>query len=119
PEDLNKKIVTELHLEMPDVLAAVYRGEYPSRYLASFSKFLSDNINHHYTQQLIKRSFSEFFSKNVERYPDFQQVSVNFVGSIAFHYSGILQEVASERGISIGRIMEKPLKGLKEYHIPG
>lgn len=116
PQDLKNRVDKELKLEMPEVLAAVYKGEYPSRYLAQFSKFLNVNINHPYTQNLIKKSFNDFFSRNIERYTDYRSLSVNFVGSIAFHYSEILKEVALERGITIGNIIEKPIQGLKKFH---
>ena len=116
PEDLKQKMESELHLELADVLNAVYRQEYPSRYLAKFSAFLGINRNHIYVQNLIKRSFTDFFYKNIERYNDYKNYSVNFVGSIAYHYSDLLKEVAFNRNIKIGNIIDKPIEGLKKYH---
>lgn len=116
PKDIQEKAEKELALEMPEVLTAVYKGEYPSRYLSQFSKFLAKNKTHVYTHNLIKRSFSEFFFRNIERYNNYKNVKVNFVGSIAFNYSAILKEVAFEREIEIGKIIEKPIDGLKIYH---
>lgn len=116
PENFKKKIDEELKLEWPDVLASVYKGEYPSRFLASFSKFLGENKNHIYTQSLIKRSFTEFFYRNIERYTNYKELRVNFIGSIAHYYADLLQEVAFDRGISIEKIIEKPIEGLKQYH---
>jgi N-acetylglucosamine kinase-like BadF-type ATPase len=116
PEDLKEKIETELHLEIAEVLASVYREEYPSRYLANFSRFLHQNKNNIYTQNLIKRSFSEFFFRNVEHYTNYQNLQVNFSGSISFHHADLLREVAFDRNIKIGKIIEKPIEGLKTYH---
>nr|WP_321357336.1 hypothetical protein [uncultured Draconibacterium sp.] len=116
PEDMKQKMESELHLEMADVLNSVYRQEYPSRYLAKFSEFLSENRNHIYVQNLIKRSFTDFFFRNIERYNDYQNYTVNFVGSIAYHYSDLLKEVAFNRKIEIGNIIEKPINGLKKFH---
>ncbi|RIH64931.1 ATPase [Mariniphaga sediminis] len=116
PEDLKAKANKELSLDMPEVLAAVYRKEYPSRYLAGFSTFLGNHKNLSYTQNLIKRSFTEFFSRNIERYENYKNREVSFVGSIAFHYASILKEVAVNRKITIGKIIEKPIAGLKQYH---
>lgn len=116
PKDLEQKADSELALEMSDVLTAVYKAEYPSRYLASFSTFLNNNKNHSYTQNLIKRSFREFFTRNIERYKNYKTLRVNFVGSIAYYYSDLLKEVASEYGISIGKIVDKPIEGLKCFH---
>lgn len=116
PEDLKQKMESELHLEMADVLNSVYREAYPSRYLAKFSVFLNQNRNHIYVQNLIKRSFTDFFFRNIERYNNYQNYTVNFVGSIAYHYSDLLKEVAFNRKIEIGNIIDKPINGLKKFH---
>ncbi|WP_297086266.1 ATPase [uncultured Draconibacterium sp.] len=116
PQELKNRADSNLQLNMPEVLAAVYRGEYPSRYLAGFSKFLKQNIAHVYIRNLVKRGFSEFFFRNVERYENYKSVRVSFVGSIAFFYADILKEVAVEREIQIGKIVEKPIEGLKHFH---
>lgn len=117
PEEIKIKAELELKLEMPEVLAAVYKKEYPSRYLAGFSKFLSENKTHHYTQSLIKRSFSEFFGRNIKRYSNYKNLEVNFIGSIAYYYSDLLKEVALKHEITIGKIIKKPIDGLKDYHL--
>ena len=116
PEDFKPKIESELHLELADVLNSVYREEYPSRYLAKFSAFLGENKKHIYVQNLVKRSFTNFFFKNIERYNNYQNYSVNFAGSIAYHYADLLKEVAFNRNIEIGNIINKPINGLKKYH---
>ncbi len=116
PADLSEKIDIELKLEMPQVLAAVYRGEYPSRYLAGFSRFLNKNIGHTYVQKLIRSGFDAFLSKNIERYDGYHKLPVNFVGSIAFYYAEILKKVADEKGITVANILSKPIDGLLQYH---
>lgn len=116
PTDFKQTIENELHLEQAEVLSAVYRAEYPSRYLAGFSLFLGKHIGHSYVQNLIQRSFTDFFINNVERYNDYKNYSVNFVGSIAYQYKGLLEKVASNRNIGIGNILDKPIDGLKKYH---
>ena len=116
PETLKQKMENELDLELADVLNSVYREEYPSRYLAKFSEFLSKNRNQNYIQNLIKRSFTDFFFRNIERYNDYQNYTVNFVGSIAYYYSDLLKEVAFTRKIKIGNIIDKPINGLKKFH---
>ncbi|HBL75390.1 MAG: hypothetical protein A2W90_04100 [Bacteroidetes bacterium GWF2_42_66] len=117
PPDLTSIIDEELKLEMPKVLAAVYREEYPNRYLAGFSKFITKNIGHPYFKELVKSGFEAFITNNVERYENYRELPVNFVGSIAFHYKNILLEVADERKINTGKILHKPIDGLMEYHL--
>lgn len=117
PADMKAIVDSELNLEMPNVLSAVYKGEYPSRYLASFSKFIIKNGNHPYMTALLKKGFEAFLSNNVEKYSDYKSIPVNFVGSIAFYYADLLRDVAKGKNIRIGRILHKPIEGLIEYHI--
>jgi N-acetylglucosamine kinase-like BadF-type ATPase len=116
PDELMKRIDAELKLDMAEVLNSVYKETYPSRYLAGFSKFIYRNKNHPYMQRVIKQSFTDFFIKNIERYENYQKTTVNFVGSIAFYYKDILQEVAFDRNVKIEQIIHKPIEGLKSYY---
>jgi N-acetylglucosamine kinase-like BadF-type ATPase len=99
-----------------ELLEKVYQQEKPSAFLASFSKFIGDHIHEPYCHQLVHDRFNAFFENNVVKYPDFQQVKVHFTGSIAFHFSNILRQVAKERGITVQHILESPIAGLTLYH---
>ncbi len=116
PKDLHEKIASELQLEWPKVLKAVYKEKSPNRYLASFSKFFYENKQHPYIKSLIKSGFEAFLSKNIERYNNVNEYPVCFVGSIASLYSDFLEEVFEDRGLQLGRILIKPIDGLKEFH---
>ncbi len=117
PADLQKKIERDLNPDMPEILSAVYKHEYPNRFLAAYSQFLSKHKKHIYIQNLIKRSFTEFCFRNIERYEQHKNLAVSFVGSIAYHYADLLKEVAFDRGITVGKIIKKPIDGLKHFHI--
>lgn len=116
PFDIKLNFEKELEFNMTEVLESVFRGEYPKNYLAGLSQFLDKNRNHQYIRDLIKRSFSDFFVKNIKHYNGLQQHSVSFVGSIAYHYSDLLEEVATEAGVPLGKIIEKPIDGLELFH---
>ena len=47
---------------------------------------------------------------NYKKYP------VNLVGSVAYHYKDIIEEVASSLGIKMGNIIQSPIEGLEIYH---
>ena len=47
---------------------------------------------------------------------DFRKNSVNFVGSIAFHYAPYLKKIAAKKEVTIGKIMASPMEGLIEYY---
>ena len=126
-------ILSYLHKEMPleirkkfeekygamdrlTVLENAYHKPFPNRYFASFSRFLFDNLDNDFCPNLVKQCFDEFFQKYILKYPMCHQVRVNFVGSVAFYYKDLLTQVADNQGISIGKILEKPIDGLVEFH---
>lgn len=94
----------------------VYRQPFPSRYMASFCQFISENVTDPYCYQLFYTSFQEFFAKHVCKYLDYQTKPVSFVGSIAFYNQDILKKAAFNLGIHVKTILESPIDGLISYH---
>jgi N-acetylglucosamine kinase-like BadF-type ATPase len=94
----------------------VYRQSYPSRYMASFCRFITENKSNPYCYSLFYNSFKDFFAKHVCKYIDFQKKPVNFVGSIAYYNSDILRRAALDTGIKVHLIIENPIAGLTLYH---
>lgn len=116
PDDLNQAITKELKPNLQQVIQSVYRKEYPNRYLAQYAKFIGIHQNHPHIQELLKKSFATFFEKNVQRYPNYENLPVALTGSIAFHFSEILKEVAKECHIQIKKILANPIQELAAYH---
>ncbi|WP_167618099.1 hypothetical protein [Maribellus sediminis] len=116
PGDIKVLFEDELNIDMNEVFRSVFKGEYPLHYLSGLSEFLEKHRNHCYVRNLIKRNFSDFFVSNIKQYNGLQQHKVNFVGSVAYHYSELLEEVAIEKGIPLGKIIEKPMDGLELFH---
>ena len=85
-------------LDYPAAVANVYRGEMPSRYLASFSVFLAGNMDCGYVRSLVADGFRLFLHRNMLRYgrPDLPLAAV---GSVACVYGDILRSVAAECGV--------------------
>jgi len=119
PEDLAEKFAKRYGLNREIVLDNAYKKPFPNRYFAGFSKFLFDNRAHPFAYQLVYDAFGVFLNKYVCKLPDYQQNKVHFVGSIAFYYSDILRRAATEKGITVGYIMETPIAGLTLYHRQG
>lgn len=99
-----------------DIMEKVYRKPFPNRYLASFTPFLSRYIKEEPVYELVKNSFIEFFQRNIKQYPRAGYLPVHFAGSIAWHFSGVLQEAAGECGFSTGKIIQDPMQDLVDFH---
>ncbi|MEG1586800.1 MAG: ATPase [Bacteroidales bacterium] len=116
PEDLKSKFLEEFQTSPGDILDHVYRQPFPNRYLAGLSRFLINHIDEPECYDLVHGCFREFFERNVMQYDFSDELPVNFVGSIAYHYREILERVASEFGLWIEKVDKNPIDGLVKYH---
>lgn len=114
-EELKDSFLKQYNLTPAIIIENVYRKPFPSRFLASISPFLLENIEEQSIRRIIKQSFGDFFERNVMQY-DYENNKVNFVGSIAYYYSEQLKEVAKEKEITIGKICQSPMEGLIDYY---
>jgi N-acetylglucosamine kinase-like BadF-type ATPase len=117
PGDLLKEVNEELGITKEEVLKNVNQRTMPSRYLAGFSKFIYEKINHQYMHNLVYQSFDEFIKEYVIRYKNHKNYRIGFIGSIAERYQSILKEVLDMHDIALGRINKNPIVGLVEYHL--
>jgi len=116
PTDLAAKFHKRYPLHREEILERVYQHDRPSAFLASFSKFLFDNLNDPYCYQLVYNSFAAFYENTVMKYPGYESLKVHFVGSIGFYFSDLLRQVAQDKGIIVKHILEGPIAGLTLYH---
>ncbi len=115
PADLSDLFYERYRLDYPSIVTKVYREEFPSRFLSSFSPFLREFIDEPYIRNLLTNSFNEFIERNVLHY-DFKRYKVGFIGSIAQVYSDIIKECALGKGLQVEQIVKSPMEGLIEYH---
>ena len=117
PEDIKEAFIAEHKISREEVLEAVYRKSLPNKYLASFSLFASQHIEHPYIRRLLSAVFSEFVEWQICKYPDYQNKEVHFVGSVAFVYQSIIKEVAQSKNIRCGNFLKSPAQALANYHL--
>jgi len=118
PEEVRTAFWEEFHLTPDDVQENVYTKPLANRFCASFSKFVYDcTANREYTRNLVKTSFNDFFKNLVSHYPDYQNYEFNCIGSVAYSFRDILEEVGSEYGMKIGKLLRSPIDNLVLYHI--
>lgn len=123
--DLMALFAQEYGVTQADLIEHVYRQPFPNRYLASLSKFCAAHLDDKRIYDLVYDHFTDFVVRNLEPYyqdendveiEDTHTLSVGFVGSIAYYYKSVLQQVMDDMGFAISKIMQDPIEGLKEYH---
>jgi N-acetylglucosamine kinase-like BadF-type ATPase len=116
PAELCKKFLQQYNLDRVAIIKRIYREPQPNRFLASVSPFLLQNINEPAVHKLVLSSFTAFFTRNIAQYPNYRNLKVNFIGSIAYYYKDVLKEAAAQCGCTIGTIIKSPMQGLINFH---
>lgn len=98
-----------------EILDRVYKQPFPNRYLAQFTKFLSQNIRVAELEDLVLNCLNEFVIRNLLQYSN-KDLKVFFTGSIAYYFREQLEKVMEKNGLKIGVINQAPMEGLIEYH---
>ena len=99
-----------------EILETVYRKPLANRYLASFCLFLSENRGHYMIENIIEDGLNDFFFTHLCKYKETWKFPVNFVGSVAFGFRDVLQELCKGYEFELGKILKEPMSGLIEYH---
>lgn len=116
PQKIRQKVIEHFRLDIQTIQENVYQKPFPGRYMASFCRFVAENIDDPYCYLLFYNSFQDFFKKHVLKYNNYREKKVNFVGSVAFYNSDILRKAATDMGIRVNLIIESPIAGLALYH---
>ncbi len=98
-----------------DIMDDVYEGREPSKALSTYAEFLSDFQLEAYVHDLVYGSIMSFFKRNIVAY-HYADNPVHFVGSTCLMYRKILEEVAKDFGVEIGRVEPYTMEGLMQYH---
>ena len=98
-----------------EIINKVYREPQANRFLASLSEFIHRHLDNEGIRQLVYNTFSDFANYHLSRYGR-KDLSVSFVGSIAWHYQEQLSLILQMQGYQVGAIMQSPLQGLIAYH---
>ena len=106
----------ECMLGYDDVIYGVYRSETPAQFLASLVPFISDHISDNIFRNIVLTEFDLFFNRNIIRLNRPKNLSIGFVGSIAYNFAEILKDAARFHGLTIFSILQKPIQRLAEYH---
>lgn len=136
-DDLKEAFFKEYNTGMADIIDKVYKQPFPNRFLAKLSRFCADHLDDPRIHALVYDHFVQFIRRNLVQYFNpttndkrlttndqlpttndkrLTTNSVGFVGSIAYYYRPILEEAMRDEGLPVGRFLQDPIEGLKEYH---
>lgn len=119
--ELKEALLREYNITQADIIDRVYRQPMPNRFLAELSQFCARRIHEPSIRHLVYDHFDQFIKRNILQYSSqpfspSASLPISFVGSIAYYYKEILQEVLTANGLTLGTLMQDPIEGLKTYH---
>lgn len=115
-DELMRRFTEQFNINKESILSHVYSMPLPNKYLATFALFLAANRGHFMVENILEDSFREFFSLHIEAFKETKKYPVGFVGSIAFGFKDVLENLCEEFGFAVGKIIQSPLDGLLVYH---
>jgi glucosamine kinase len=99
-----------------EILHQVYRGSFPSRYLASFALFLGNNRGHYMIENIIEDGLNDFIVNHIYKYRESWTHPIHFTGSIAFAFKDVLKELLGSYELEMGQVLKEPMSGLIRFH---
>ena len=116
PPQMKDAIIEEYDLDRSKILHKVYQEPYANKFLGSFGPIIHQYRSYPEIAQVLDHQFTSFFLKNVMVYPQYQNLPINFLGSIAYYFSEELNRAAEKLGIHIQDCKLDPMPGLVSYH---
>lgn len=115
-EDLRALFDAKYVTTPSEILDNVYKKPLPNRYLASFTMFLAENRGHYMIENIIEDGLNDFFFQHLCRYAGAWKYPVNFVGSVAYGFKDVIQELCHTYEFELGTVLKNPMEGLVKYH---
>jgi len=115
-EELRFRFIDRYPVDQSEILDNVYKKPLPNRYLASFAIFLAENRGHFMVENIIEDGLNDFFFQHLCKYGESWKLPINFVGSVAYGFKDVLQELCRTYEFELGTILKNPMEGLILYH---
>ncbi len=116
PETIAKDFEKKYDLSADTIKKNLYKKEAPNTYLAGFAEFMFEHKDDDYIKNLLRKGFDLFFQNRIIAFDKAKKIPIYFIGSIAWFFRDILEEIAFKYGLTIENIIRRPIDKLLEYH---
>jgi glucosamine kinase len=116
-DDLMARFDAKFATTSVEILENVYKMPLPNKYLASFAIFLAENRGHFMIENILEDGLNDFFFQHLNKYGEVWKYPVSFVGSIAFGFKDVIEQLCLSYEFELGKILKNPMEGLVAYHL--
>lgn len=117
PLDLSEDFAKTFDSTKDTIISNVYSRPNANVYLGRFAPFADKHKNNPFVKDLVYQGFKEFIDIHVLCYKNIHNLPIHFVGSIAYHFRDLLKSALCDANLKLGKIVQKPIDGLIQYHI--
>lgn len=116
PDDLCQAVMQFAGTDATGIIEHIYRRHDANRFLASFARLASDNVDRPEIKAIVDSCFDAFIVRNLMLLPGYDTLPIGFCGSIAANFTPILEAALARHGLKASRIEASPMPGLIQYH---
>ena len=116
PANLENHLRNNYQLTQEKILQAVYNEPFPNRYIAQFSKFISEYKNEKAMSDIIHNSIEDFFINHILKITENKQNNIRFTGSVAWAFKDFIISIARKYNLSADHITQTPMEELIHLH---
>lgn len=117
PSNLKEKFENIHHKKVQDILTSLMLSPKPNVVMASWAEFVHQHLTEPTIKEMVVSRFIAFLDTSVCLYPNYANLYVDFVGSIAHYFSEQLTEACVEKEIILGEINKDPIEKLVDFHL--
>ena len=116
PRTLSDSFAEDFNLGAEEIKTNLYKKSNQNTYLATFAKFVIVNKNEPYIQGLINKGLGLFIENQINQFDNAKELPIHFIGSISYFLKEELEAKLISYGLTMGKILKKPIEGLVSYH---
>ena len=116
PSHINKKFENTTNERADDIIENIYNLQRPNLYLASFFRFMYENKEEPFFNNIFNKGIQHFFDLHIKCFDNYQKYPLTFIGSVAFYLSDYINEIATKEGVQVQCIIQSPINNLVKEH---
>ena len=109
PTEVQNRILAHLQTDTRSLRNQVYEASKPALLFGSFAPTLKHFENEPALQELLVERFEHFIQTHLLPLPQALDLPIDFVGSIAYHFSPYLSNAMNKKGLQMGKIIRYPI----------
>ncbi len=113
PAELSEALSSTYNVDPDYVKENIYSKPFPGRFMASYAKFVFDNIDEPFLEELLNQNLINYFETHVRQFEnEMKNVPLHFVGSVAYLSKGQIEKLCNEYGYELGNVIQAPIDDL-------